>query len=134
MRVHVAMSTMLLPSLKSVGFPLHKRMAMLLRAEVGFEVLCSGAVGHLGPQVHLEVSFALGLARAEQVRQVAAGKVHAARGGVVKDLRLVALGMQGGAEVDGCRHVAVEKSIVAGVGVLMAGQAGALSAAGAVAS
>ena len=65
---------------------------------------------------------------------VAAGHVHVARGGVVEDLRLVVLGMQGGTEVDRCGHVAVEKAVVAGVEVFVPRQAGALSAAGAVAS
>lgn len=68
------------------------------------------------------------------MRQVAAGQVHGARRGVVEDLRLIVLGMQGGTEVDRCRHVAVEKAVVAGVGVFVPGQARAFSAAGAVAS
>lgn len=134
MRLHVAVSTVFLPRLKRVGLPLHKRVAVLLRAEVRFEVLGPGAIGHLGPQVHVEVALALGLPGAEQMRQVAAGQVHVARGGVVEDLRLVVLRVQGGAEVDRCRHVAVEKAVVAGVKVFVPWQAGALSAAGAVAS
>lgn len=109
-------------------------MAVLLRAEVGFEVLGSGTIRHLLPQVHLKVALALGLTRAEQVRQVAAGQVHAAGCGVVEDLWLVVLGMQSGAEVDCCRHVAIEKAVVTGVEIFVPWQAGALSAAGAVAS
>lgn len=121
MGLHVAVSTVFLPGLKRVGLPLHKRMAVLLRAEVGFEVLGSGAVGHLGPKVNLKVALALGFTRAEQMRQVAAGQVHVARGGVVVDLRLVVLGMQSWTEVDCCRHVAVEKAIVVGVEVFVPG-------------
>lgn len=68
------------------------------------------------------------------MRQVAASQVHAAGRGVVEDLRLVVLGMQSRAEVDCCRHVAIEKAVVAGVEVFVPWQAGALSAAGAVAS
>lgn len=109
-------------------------MAVLLRAEVGFEVLGSWAVGHLGPQVHLEVALAFGFTRAEQMRQVAAGQIHVTRGGVVVDLRLVILRMQSGTQVDRCRHVAVEKAIAVGVEVFVPGQARALSSAGAVAS
>lgn len=55
------------------------------------------------------------------MRQVAAGQVHAAGGGVVVDLRLVVLRMQSGTEVDRCRHVAVEKAIVVGVEVFVPG-------------
>lgn len=53
---------------------------------------------------------------------------------MIEDLRLVVLGMQGGTEVDWSRHVAIEKAVIVGVEVVMPGQAGALSAAGAVAS
>lgn len=134
MGLHVTVSTMLLPRLKCVGLPLYKRVAVLLRAEVGFEVLGPGAIRHLRPQVHLKVALALGLTRAEKVGQVAAGQVHAAGRGVVKNLRLIVLGMQSGTEVDCCRHVAIEKAIVVGVEVFVPWQAGALSAAGAVAS
>lgn len=44
MRLHVAVSTVLVPRLKRIVLPLHERMAVLLRAEVGLEVLGSGAV------------------------------------------------------------------------------------------
>lgn len=50
--------------------------------------------------------------------QVAAGQVHAAGGGVVEDLRLVVFGMQGGAEVDSCRHIAVKKAVGAGMNIM----------------
>ena len=53
---------------------------------------------------------------------------------MVVDLLLIVLRMQSGTEVDGGRHVAIEKAIIVGVDVFVPGQAGALSAAGAVAS
>lgn len=109
-------------------------MAILLRAEAGVEVLGSRAVGKLRPQVQVEVALALGFTGAEQMRQVAAGQVHAARGGVVVDLRLVVLRMQRGTEIDRRRHAAVEKSVVAGVEVFVTRQAGTFSAARAVTS
>lgn len=55
------------------------------------------------------------------MRQIAAGQVHATGGGVVEDLWLVVFGMQGGAEVDGSRNVAVKKAVVVGVEVLVSG-------------
>lgn len=49
--------------------------------------------------------------------------------------RLVALGVQGGAEAGRGRHVSVEKALVVGVEVLVTRQAGTVSAAvGAVVS
>lgn len=53
---------------------------------------------------------------------------------MVEDLRLVVLRVRGGTEVDCSGQVAVEKAFVVGVMVFMPRQAGALSAAGTVAT
>lgn len=68
------------------------------------------------------------------MRQVAAGQVHVAGGGVVEEGGLVVFWVQGGAQVEGRGHVAVEEAVVVGLEVLVARQAGALPAAGAVTS
>ncbi|TNN53566.1 hypothetical protein EYF80_036209 [Liparis tanakae] len=127
-RLGVAVAPVFLPRLQRVGLALHEGVAVLVRAEVGLEVLGPGPVRPLGPRVRL----ALGLGGAQQVGQVAAGQVHGAGGGVVEERRRVALGVQRGAEVGGRRRVAVQEAVGAGVQVLVPRQAGALPA-GAVA-
>lgn len=134
MGFHVGVATVFVSRLKRAGLPLHKGMAILLRAEVGVEVLGSRPVGTLRPQVQVKVALALGFTGAEQVRQVAAGQVHAARGGVVVDLRLVVLRMQRGTEINRRRDAAVEEPIGVGVEVFVSRQAGTFSAARAVTS
>ena len=109
-------------------FPLDERVAVLLRARVGLQVLGPGAVGRLGPQVEVELRLALGVLGAEQVRQVVVGRVLAAGGRAVEGLGLVGLGVEGGAEAGRGWHVPVEETIIAGVQVLVAGQAGTVLA------
>lgn len=140
-RLPIAVTTVLLPLPERPRFPLHKRVSVL-RGSRAFEILGPRPVGWL-PRVgraKLELVVEVGVL-GEHVRQVAVvghGQVLAAGRRAVQALRLVALGVQRGAQAGGDggrgdRHVAVQEGLRAkGMQVLVARQAGAVPAVGAV--